>query len=66
LIPSIGNLLFIGLILYWLAIFLDAIRQTKSLKVSLLGLIAANIQLLAYGQGFIEEGIKKLTNTSQE
>ena len=66
LIPSIGNLLFIGLIIYWLAIFLDAIRQTKSLKVSLLGLIAANIQLLAYGQGFIEEGIKKLTNTSQE
>jgi len=66
LIPSIGNLLFVGLAIYWIAILLDAIRQTKSLKVSLLGLIAANIQLLAYGQGFIEEGIKKLTNTSQE
>ena len=58
--------MFIGLVFYWLAIFIDALRQTKSLKVSLLGLIAANIQLLAYGQGFIEEGIKKLTNTSQE
>jgi len=65
LVPPIGNLLFIGLATYWLAIFIDAIKQTKSLKVSLLGLIAANIQLLAYGQGFIEEGIKKITNTSQ-
>jgi glycosyltransferase involved in cell wall biosynthesis len=66
LIPPIGNLLFIGLLMYWLAIFGDAIKQTKSLQVSLLGLIAANVQLLAYGQGFIEEGIQKLTNTSQE
>jgi hypothetical protein len=49
-----------------MAIFLDALLKTKSLKVSLLGLIAANIQLLAYGQGFIEEGLKKITNTSQE
>jgi GT2 family glycosyltransferase len=66
LIPSIGNLLFLGLAAYWLIILLDAFRQTKSLKVGLLGLIAANIQLLAYGHGFIEEGIKKITNTSQE
>lgn len=66
LLPTLGNLLFIGLLIYWLAIFMDALRQAKSLKVSLLGLIAANIQLLAYGQGFIEEGLKKLTNTSQE
>jgi glycosyltransferase involved in cell wall biosynthesis len=65
LVPPIGNLMFIGLSIYWLAIFIDALKQTKSLKVSLLGLIAANIQLLAYGQGFIEEGIKKITNTSQ-
>lgn len=66
LIPEIGNVLFMGLLIYWLAILGDAIRQTKSLKVSLLGLVAANIQLLAYGQGFIEEGIQKLTNTSTE
>ena len=65
LIPPIGNLLFMGLLVYWIAIFLDALKQTKSLQISLLGLIAANIQLLAYGQGFIEEGIKKITNTSQ-
>jgi glycosyltransferase involved in cell wall biosynthesis len=64
LVPPIGNLMFIGLSIYWLAIFIDALKQTKSLKVSLLGLIAANIQLLAYGQGFIEEGVKKITNTS--
>ena len=66
LLPSLGNLLFMGLSLYWLAILLDAFKKTKSLKVSLLGLIAANIQLLAYGQGFIEEGIKKITSTSKE
>jgi glycosyltransferase involved in cell wall biosynthesis len=65
LIPPIGNFLFLGLLVYWTAIFFDALKQTKSLQVSLLGLIAANIQLLAYGQGFIEEGIKKITNTSQ-
>jgi glycosyltransferase involved in cell wall biosynthesis len=66
LVPFFGNILFLGLLCYWVAIFIDALRQTKSLKVSLLGLLAANIQLLAYGQGFIEEGIKKITNTSQE
>lgn len=66
LVPFIGNILFLGLLFYWVAILFDALRQTKSLKVSLLGLIAANIQLLAYGQGFIEEGLKKITNTSQE
>ncbi len=65
LLPVVGNILFVGLFIYWLAIFADALTKTKSLKVSLLGLIAANIQLLAYGQGFIEEGIKKITNTSQ-
>jgi hypothetical protein len=54
-----------GLFIYWVAILLDALKQTKSISVSILGLFAANIQLLAYGQGFIEEGIKKITNTSQ-
>ncbi len=66
LIPPIGNMLFTGLFVYWIAIFVDALLKTKSLKVSLLGLIAANIQLLAYGQGFIEEGLKKITSTLQQ
>jgi glycosyltransferase involved in cell wall biosynthesis len=66
LIPPIGNVLYLVLLIYWIAIFVDALKQTKSLQVSLLGLIAANIQLLAYGQGFIEEGIQKITNTSQK
>jgi GT2 family glycosyltransferase len=65
LIPPVGNLLFMGLFIYWVAILLDALKQTKSISASILGLFAANIQLLAYGQGFIEEGIKKITNTSQ-
>lgn len=47
---------------YWLILLSDALVKTRSIKVSVLGLIAANIQLLAYGKGFIEEGIKKITN----
>ena len=61
LVPFFGNILFLGLLCYWVAIFIDALRQTKSLKVSLLGLIAANIQLLAYGQGFIAVSYTHLT-----
>jgi hypothetical protein len=43
-------------------LFVDALVKTKSLKISFLGLIAANIQLLAYGKGFMEEGLKKITS----
>jgi hypothetical protein len=50
------------LIGYWILIFLDALIKSKNLMIAFLGLIAANIQLLAYGKGFLEEGLKKITN----
>ena len=50
------------LIAYWILIILDALIKSKSLLIAFLGLIAANIQLLAYGKGFLEEGLKKITN----
>ncbi len=52
------------LLLYWLLIFIDGIIQSKNIWVAILGIIAANIQLLAYGKGFLEEGIQKITNTN--
>ena len=50
------------LIGYWILIFIDALIKTKNILIAFLGLIAANIQLLAYGKGFLEERLKKLTN----
>ncbi len=50
------------LIAYWILILIDALIKSKSLLIAFLGLVAANIQLLAYGKGFLEEGLKKLTN----
>jgi len=50
------------LIAYWILILIDALIKSKSLLIAILGLIAANIQLLAYGKGFLEEGLKKITN----
>ena len=55
-------ILSIMLIGYWILIFIDALIKSKNLLIAFLGLIAANIQLLAYGKGFLEEGLKKLTN----
>jgi glycosyltransferase involved in cell wall biosynthesis len=52
------------LILYWIILFIDGLFQTKNILVAFLGVIAANIQLLAYGKGFLEEGIQKITNTN--
>jgi glycosyltransferase involved in cell wall biosynthesis len=49
------------LILYKLLLFGDALRQTKSIKIAFLGLIAAFVQLFGYGIGFLQEGFKRLT-----
>lgn len=62
LLPSLGKYLAGLVLLYWLGIIIDALFQTKSLKITILGLIAANIQLIAYGQGFLEEAWKKITS----
>jgi len=47
---------------YWVLLLIDGLFSTKNIQVACLGLIAANIQLLAYGQGFLEEGLKKITS----
>ena len=59
---KLGMILSSLLLAYWILILIDALIKSKSLLIAFLGLIAANIQLLAYGKGFLEEGLKKLTN----
>jgi len=61
---NLGIYLSTLLFIYWLFIFIDGIIQTKSIIIAFLGIIAANIQLLAYGKGFLEEGIQKITKTN--
>ena len=43
-----------------LALFFDALRSTKSIKVAFLGIVAAFVQLFGYGIGFIQEGWKRI------
>ena len=45
---------------YACLIFIDALVQTKSLKIAFLGVIASFIQLLAYGKGFIADYLKRI------
>ncbi len=46
---------------YTLLLFLDAMRATKSLKVALLSVVAAFVQLFGYGIGFLQEGFKRIS-----
>ncbi|AEI49884.1 glycosyltransferase [Runella slithyformis] len=48
------------LIIYSTLLFIDAARQSKSIKVGLLCIIAAFVQLFGYGFGFAREGVKRL------
>ncbi|GAB3695871.1 glycosyltransferase [Spirosoma flavus] len=48
------------LLLFSVLIFLDATRKEKSLYVGMLSVIAAFVQLLGYGTGFLQEGWKRL------
>ena len=45
-------------LLFFLLIFVDSLRQNRSIKVAALSMAAAFVQLWAYGIGFIEEAIK--------
>ncbi len=47
-------------IIYSLAIFIDALLRNRSLVVAFLSVIAAYIQLIAYGYGFIGEYWKRI------
>jgi glycosyltransferase involved in cell wall biosynthesis len=63
LLPLISSTLFIcaiiGLSVFSLLILSDATRQEKSLKVGLLSVVAAFVQLTGYGTGFIQESWKR-------
>lgn len=48
----------IGLEFFVAAIFLDSSLKNKSLKVGFLSVVAAFVQLIGYGTGFIREGIR--------
>jgi glycosyltransferase involved in cell wall biosynthesis len=48
-------------LIYFLAIFIDAIRVNKSIAVSLLAIPAAFLQLWGYGVGFLKERFKSYT-----
>lgn len=51
----------LGLVLVYVCLlFVDALKHTKSLKVAGLSIVAAFVQLIGYGTGFIKEGIKRL------
>ncbi|WP_028297105.1 glycosyltransferase [Olivibacter sitiensis] len=55
-----GALCRILLGIYILLIFFHAWIKTKSLKVAVLGVIAAFVQLIAYGLGFTQDFIRRL------
>ena len=58
--PAMGKLALGSLILFSFLIFIDATRKEKSLTVGLLSVVAAFVQLMGYGIGFISEAIKRL------
>ncbi|MHA8082047.1 glycosyltransferase [Aquirufa sp. A-Brett2-15D] len=63
-LPDYGLLLLMGIFAYSLLLFIAALFSTKSFKIAILSIFAANIQLFAYGKGFAEEGWKKLLNNT--
>ena len=51
-----------GLILYFVALFLHSLKVNRNLKVALLTLPSALVQLGGYGLGFLTEKIKPNTS----
>ena len=47
------------ILLYSLVIFIDSARQNRSLRVGLLSVPAAFVQLMGYGCGFLEAWWKR-------
>ncbi|GAB2537562.1 glycosyltransferase family 2 protein [Spirosoma aerophilum] len=61
LISSVLFWLSVGVLaLFSLLLFIDASRKEKSLKVGLLSVVAAFVQLVGYGVGFLSEGWTRL------
>ena len=59
----ISPLLFIGVIgifsVFSMLVLIDATRKEKNLAIGLLSVVAAFVQLVGYGTGFIQEGWKR-------
>ncbi|NOT74336.1 MAG: glycosyltransferase [Cyclobacteriaceae bacterium] len=55
----LGSVGLAGLYTYLFLIFIDGLRVTRSLKVALLSIPSAIIQLVGYGSGFLSEYFKK-------
>lgn len=47
------------------AVFLDAALKNESLKIGALSVVAAFVQLLGYGMGFLQEGSRRLFNKTK-
>ncbi len=55
---SLGMIVSLSFLFYFLVIFSDAIRSTKNIKIAFLSIYAVFIQLLGYGIGFLTEFLK--------
>lgn len=53
--PVVAETFSILYLLYFLILFIDAFLKTRSLWIALLGVVAAFLQLTAYGLGFLQE-----------
>ncbi len=53
--PSLAKVLTAIFVTYFLILFIDALIRTRSLWISLLGILAGFLQLTAYGTGLIQE-----------
>lgn len=58
LVPFLFWIEILGLLMYFAAIFSDALRVTQSMVVSVLSIPSAVVQLAGYGLGFLKEKFK--------
>ena len=64
--PTVGLVLLTGILIYCILLFIASLISTRSFKIAILSIFAANIQLFAYGKGFAEEGLKKLLSSKTD
>jgi glycosyltransferase involved in cell wall biosynthesis len=60
LLPSVFSVLAGAYVVYFTLILVDATIKNKSLWVGILSIITSAVQLVAYGLGMSQEGLKKL------
>ncbi len=56
----VSVIIFFLYLIFSLVLFTDSLFRNKSLKVAFLSVVAAFIQLTAYGSGFMQEGVMRL------